>query len=37
MIKIKNLLFDANGDLNGKVALIMIVLIILLGGMVETF
>ena len=37
MIKIKNLLFDASGDLNGKAALIIIVLIILLGGMVATF
>lgn len=34
---IKNLLFEANGDLNGKAALIIIVLIILLGGMVATF
>jgi len=37
MIKIKDLLFDANGDLNGNVALISIILIELLGGMVETF
>lgn len=36
MIKIKNLLFDNDGDLNGKAALIILVLVILLGGMVAT-
>ena len=36
-MKIKDLLFDVNEDLNGKVALISIILIVLLGGMVETF
>jgi len=36
-MSIKNLLFDNDGDLSGKAALIIIVLIILLGGMVATF